>query len=82
MIILCRRLAETKLIILLTVNNMLIITFESIDGSYNIEKLPKSSESFSVDVIILDQDGQAVIKNSRFDMRTDISVNIANAPKV
>lgn len=54
-----------------------------LDGSYNIEKLPESSVSLSDDVIILDQDGQAVIKKSSgFDIRTDISVNIANAFKV
>ncbi len=54
-----------------------------LDGSYNIEKLPESSVSLSDDVIILDQDGQIVIKKpSVFDIRTDISVNITDAFKV
>lgn len=54
-----------------------------LDGSYNIEKLPESSVPLSDDVIILDQDGQAAIKKSSgFDIRTNISVNIANTFKV
>jgi len=54
-----------------------------LDGSYNIEKLPESSVSLSDDVIIIDPDGQVVIKKSSgFDIRTDITVNITDAFKV
>jgi translocation and assembly module TamB len=51
-----------------------------LDGSYNIEKLPESSVPLSDDVIILNQNGQTVIKKSSgFDIKTNISVNIADA---
>ena len=51
-----------------------------VDGTFNIEKLPESSVSLSDDVIILDQYGKAVVKEtSGFDIKTDISVNIKPA---
>jgi len=51
-----------------------------VDGLFNIEKLPESSVSLSDDVIILDKDGKAVVKESSgFDIKTDISVNIKPA---
>ena len=51
-----------------------------LDGSYNIEKLPEGSVSLSDDVIIIDQHGQAVVKESTgFDIKTNISVNIDKA---
>ncbi|KGJ93655.1 translocation/assembly module TamB domain-containing protein [Colwellia psychrerythraea] len=51
-----------------------------IDGTFNIEKLPESSVSLSDDVIILDQYGKAVVKEtSGFDIKTDISVKIKPA---
>lgn len=54
-----------------------------LDGSYNIEKLPEGSVSLSDDVIIIDQHGKAVIKESSgFDIKTDIRVNIAKAFKI
>jgi len=54
-----------------------------LDGSYNIEKLPEGSVSLSDDVIIVDQHGQAVIKESSgFDIKTNIRVNIAKAFEV
>ncbi|AAZ28443.1 translocation/assembly module TamB domain-containing protein [Colwellia psychrerythraea] len=54
-----------------------------VDGTFNIEKLPQSSVSLSDDVIILDQYGKAVVKEtSGFDIKTDISVNIKPAFEV
>ena len=54
-----------------------------LDGSYNIEKLPEGSVSLSDDVIIVDQHGKTVVKESSgFDIKTDIRVNIANAFEV
>jgi len=54
-----------------------------LDGSYNIEKLPEGSVSLSDDVIIVDQHGKALIKESSgFDVKTDIQVNIAKAFKI
>lgn len=51
-----------------------------VDGTFNIEKLPESSVSLSDDVIILDQYGKALVKEtSGFDIKTDISVNIKPA---
>ncbi|OUR83816.1 hypothetical protein A9Q75_04120 [Colwellia psychrerythraea] len=54
-----------------------------LDGTFNIEKLPESSVSLSDDVIILDQYGKAVVKESSgFDIKTNISVNIERAFEV
>ena len=54
-----------------------------LDGIYNIEKLPEGSVSLSDDVIIVDQNGQAVVKKSTgFDINTNISVNVAKAFKI
>lgn len=54
-----------------------------LDGIYNIEKLPEGSVSLSDDVIIVDQNGQAVVKKSTgFNINTNISVNVAKAFKV
>jgi translocation and assembly module TamB len=51
-----------------------------LDGSYNIEKLPEGSVSLSDDVIIIDQAGQTLVKESSgFDIKTDIRVNIDKA---
>ncbi len=51
-----------------------------VGGTFNIEKLPESSVTLSDDVIILDNDGKAVVKRSSgFDIKTDISVNIKPA---
>ena len=51
-----------------------------LDGSYNIEKLPEDSVPLSDDVIIIDQQGQAVVKQSTgFDIKTNVSVNINKA---
>jgi len=51
-----------------------------LDGSYNIEKLPEDSVSLSDDVIIINQHGQAVAKESTgFDIKTNIRVNIDKA---
>jgi len=51
-----------------------------LDGSYNIEKLPEGSVSLSDDVIIVDQHGKDVVKESTgFDIKTNIRVNIARA---
>ncbi|PHR85683.1 MAG: hypothetical protein COA59_01705 [Colwellia sp.] len=56
---------------------------EVLDGKYNIQKLSQSSVSFSDDVIIVDQDGQAVVKkSSSFDIITNINVNIGKAFEV
>ena len=51
-----------------------------VDGLFNIEKLPESSVSLSDDVIIIDEYGKALVKESSgFDIKTDISVNIKPA---
>ncbi|WP_057831459.1 translocation/assembly module TamB domain-containing protein [Colwellia sp. TT2012] len=54
-----------------------------LDGSYNIEKLPQGSITLSDDVIIVDQYGREVFKKkSGFDIKTNVSINIAKAFKV
>lgn len=54
-----------------------------LDGIYNIEKLPEGSVSLSDDVIIVDQNGQPMVKKSTsFDINTNISVKVAKAFKV
>jgi translocation and assembly module TamB len=51
-----------------------------LEGIYNIERLSDSSVSLSDDVIILDNHGKAIIKESSgFDIKTDIKVNIGKA---
>jgi len=51
-----------------------------LDGIYNIEKLSDSSVSLSDDVIILDNQGKAMIKETAgFDIKTNINVNIDQA---
>ena len=52
-------------------------------GSYTIEKLPESSVSLSEDVIIVDKNGQTVVrKSSSIDIKTNIRVNIDKAFKI
>ncbi|MCJ8320482.1 MAG: translocation/assembly module TamB domain-containing protein [Colwellia sp.] len=58
-------------------------SIDVLSGSYNIEKLPEGSVSLSDDVIIVDQHGKAIFKESSgFDIKTDIRVNIAKAFKI
>lgn len=49
-----------------------------VDGNYNIEQLPEGSISLSNDVIVVDQSGQAIVKETTgFDIKTNVKVNIA-----
>ncbi|WP_136038004.1 translocation/assembly module TamB domain-containing protein [Candidatus Colwellia aromaticivorans] len=54
-----------------------------LEGSYNIENLPEGSISLSDDVIIVDQQGKEIFKEtSEFNIETNVRVNIAKAFEV
>ena len=56
---------------------------EVVEGSLTLEKLPQGSVSLSDDVIIVDQQGKAIVKaSSGFDLKTAIRVNISKAFKL
>lgn len=51
-----------------------------LEGNYNIDKLPEDSVPLSDDVIIVDQNGQAIVKKTtNINIKTNVNVNIAKA---
>lgn len=63
-------------------DNALVVSgnVDVLEGSYNIDKLPEDSVPLSDDVIIVDQDGQVIVKNTVYtNISTKVNVNIAKA---